>query len=31
LRLDAIDGPAVSLLALPYALPEATAPRGRIA
>ena len=31
LRLDAVDGPAVSLLPLPYALPEATAPRGRIA
>ena len=31
LRLDAIDGPAVSLLPLPYALPEAIAPRGRIA
>ena len=31
LRLDAIDGPAASLLPLPYALPEATAPRGRIA
>ena len=31
LRLDAVDGPAVSLLPLPYALPEAVAPRGRIA
>jgi folate-binding protein YgfZ len=31
LRLDAVDGPAVSLLPLPYALPEAAAPRGRIA
>ena len=31
LRLDAIDGPAVFLLPLPYALPEAIAPRGRIA
>ena len=31
LRLDAIDGPVVSLLPLPYALPDATAPRGRIA
>ena len=31
LRLDAVDGPVVSLLPLPYALPEATAPRGRIA
>jgi folate-binding protein YgfZ len=31
LRLGAVDGPAVSLLPLPYALPEATAPRGRIA
>jgi folate-binding protein YgfZ len=31
LRLDAVDGPAVSLLPLPYVLPEAAAPRGRIA
>ena len=31
LRLDAVDGPDVSLLPLPYALPEAAAPRGRIA
>ena len=31
LRLDAVGGPAVSLLPLPYALPEAAAPRGRIA
>jgi len=31
LRLDAVDGPAVSLLPLPYALPEAATPRGRIA
>jgi folate-binding protein YgfZ len=31
LRLGAVDGPALSVLALPYALPEATAPRGRIA
>jgi hypothetical protein len=31
LRLDTVGGPAVSLLPLPYALPEATAPRGRIA
>lgn len=31
LRMDAVDGPAVSLLPLPYALPEAVAPRGRIA
>jgi hypothetical protein len=31
LRLDTVDGPAVSLLPLPYALPEANAPRGRIA
>ncbi|HEX9277370.1 MAG TPA: folate-binding protein [Casimicrobiaceae bacterium] len=30
LHLDTVDGPAVSLLPLPYALPEATAPGGRI-
>ena len=31
LRIGALDGPALSLRPLPYALPEATAPRGRIA
>ena len=31
LQLGAVDGPAVSPLPLPYALPEAAAPRGRIA
>ncbi|MDQ2963370.1 MAG: folate-binding protein [Pseudomonadota bacterium] len=31
LRADEVDGPAVAVLPLPYALPEPAAPRGRIA